>query len=232
MDYKWKIDNFDSEVFGFKVAKIENIKSLRHIVGLIDSLKKKKIDYATIRIGSNNFSLAHSLEKNGFILVDGLISLSLDLTKTDAEKIKEIRICREKDLEQMKKITKGLFSSTRITNDPITSKKADNYYYKWIENSIKRSSDSVLIWEEKNEILGFIIVTKKGRIPLVGVIEKARGKGIGKKLLKASFNVFKSWGIEEVFIDTQMGNIAALRTYQRIGFKTVNSFLTFRWSSV
>lgn len=239
MNYSWELDNFDSEVFGFKVAKIQRVKS-ESVKDLIKDLLKNGIGYATLRIQSNNFSVIHALEKSGFVLVDGLISFSLMISDIEVTKIpSEIREANNNDLVNLKKLTSGLFSTGRVMSDPFIPKnKATQFYVKWIENSILRKvADLVLVWEEKDlpagrqgEILGYISLQKKGQIPLVGVSIKARGKGIGKKLIEASLNKFKEWNIEAVVIETQIDNALALNLYQRAGFKIVNSFLTLRWA--
>lgn len=232
MNYSWELDNFDSEVFGFKVAKIQRVKS-ESVKDLIKDLLKNGIGYATLRIQSNNFSVIHALEKSGFVLVDGLISFSLMISDIEATKIpSEIREANNNDLVNLKKLTSGLFSRGRVMSDPFIPKnKATQFYVKWIENSILRKvADLVLVWEEKREILGYISLQKKGQIPLVGVSIKARGKGIGKKLIEASLNKFKEWNVEAVIIETQNDNIAALGLYQAVGFKITNSFLTLRWA--
>lgn len=247
MKYSWKEDKFDWGIFGFKVAKITKIDSsgsyqalTKRIEGLINELIKNKVSYATHRASSNNFQMIHALEQAGFILVDGLISLSLDLSSFEPEKKGLeasqpgglLREAKNSDFAQLKKITTNLYSGTRITNDPRTKPHANKYYIEWIENSVNGdAADSVLVWEEDNRILGYVTLQKKGQIPLIGVSEKARGKGIGRSLLHASFARFKKWGVETISIDTQMGNIPALRSYQGVGFKIVDSHLTFRWTS-
>lgn len=231
MKYLWKLDNFDSEVFGFKVAKIEGLEG-ESVKDLIKDLLKNKIKYAIIRTQSNNFPLIHSLEKYGFVLVDGLISLKIEIAPLPEESASQIREGESRDLEELKTLTVGLYSISRVFNDPLIPKdKASNFYAKWIENSILgKAADSVLIWEDKEQILGYITLQKKGQIPLIGVSPQSRGKGIAKKLVRASFNKFNEWGIKTVMVETQMGNISALRVYQNCGFKIVDSFLTLRWA--
>lgn len=230
MHNSWKIDDFDSSVFGFKVAKIVDLDS-KNVESLIRDLIKNKVAYATYRVQANNFPLIHALEESGFVLVDGLISLSLDLDSIKPEIESAIREAKKSDLANLKKLTTNLYSGTRITNDPKTKSFANRYYTSWIENSVNgEAEDSVLVWDEQGQILGYVTLQKKGQIPLIGVSEKARGKGIARSLLNASFARFRKWGVDTVNIDTQMGNIPALRAYQGVGFKIVDSHLTFRWA--
>lgn len=230
MKYSWKVDDFDSKVFGIKVVKINDLDP-KQINNLVGDLVKNKVKYATIRVQSNNPGLVHRLESKGFILVDGLISLDLDLDRVELTTDSSIRDAKNSDVTQLKKLTTDLYSGTRITNDPLIHARASEYYIKWIENSVKGEvADSVLVWEEQGEILGYVTLQKEGQIPLIGVSEKARGKGIAASLLHAAFAKFKKWKVKKISIDTQMGNIPALRAYQGAGFKIVDSYLTFRWA--
>ncbi len=232
MKYSWEFDKFDSEIFGFKVAKIRSLEA-GSIKDLIKDLGKNKVKYATFRLESNNFKIIHTLEKSGFILVDGLIRLSFKTSVMKGEKISnEIRKATDNDLGELKELTSRLFSTGRVMNDSFIPKnKARQFYVRWIENSILgKAAESVLVWEEGRKILGYITLMKSGQIPLLGVSEKARGKGTGKKLINAALLEFKEWGVENIILETQIDNISALRLYQSCGFKIVNSFLTLRWA--
>lgn len=232
MKYSWKLDDFDSEVFGFRVAKIEAL-DVENVKSLIKDLITNKFKYATYRAQSNNFSIIHALEKSGFILVDGLISLSIDISNIEKrEAISEIREADRNDLRELENLTSGLYLVTRTFNDPLIPKnKANEFFIKWINNSVLgKAADSVLIWEEYGKILGYITLQKKGQIPLLGVSRQARGKGIAKKLISASFDKFKEWKVKNIIIETQMSNISALRVYSACGFKIIDSFLTLRWA--
>lgn len=232
MKYSWKLDDFDSEIFGFRVAKIEILDS-ESVKDLIEDLITNKVKYATYRVQSNNFPTIHALEKSGFILVDGLISLSIDISNIEkGETTDRIREADRNDSSKLRNLTSGLYLISRAFNDPLIPKnKANEFYVRWIENSILgKAADSVLVWEEIGEILGYITLQKKGQIPLLGVSKEARGKGIARKLINASFNKFKEWKVENIIIETQMGNIPALRVYSACGFKIIDSFLTLRWA--
>lgn len=233
MDYSWKLDDFSTQVLGFKTVKIVNIESPDNVKDLLSDFAKNSIEYATYRVGANNFPLIHSLEKSGFVLVDGLISLDADISNMEIrERTNEIREASKNDLKELTDMTLGLYLISRIYNDPlIPKKKADNFYKKWVENSLSgKVADMVLVWYEK-KLLGYITLQKKGQIPLIGVSREAQGRGIAKKLIKASFVKFKEWGVGVVKIETQMGNIPALRVDIDCGFKIVDSFLTFRWAN-
>jgi len=237
MNSSFKNDAYDSKIFGFRVAKIHSINdpvkpsSLdQSIKDLIRDLIKNKFVYATYRVAANKFPLIHSLEENGFILVDGLVSLETNIEDVVFEDVPEVRIANRKDKRSLESIASSFYLN-RVFNDPvIPRRRANDFYKKWTENSLRGlAADLVLVWDEDG-IKGFTTLEKSGHIPLTAVSSEARGKGIAKKLTKSTFPYFKKWKVKKILIETQMGNIPALRSYQACGFKITSSHLTFRWA--
>lgn len=230
MNFSFDLSQFDTDLFGFKVAKINSISTEDAVIDIIKKLRGEGVKYASYRIHANDFPIIHSLERNGFLLVDGLISLK-GIIPQDNERSKSITDASLDQLDDLKSLAREVFSLNRFYNDPIIPKdKANELYAVWMENSLKgKAADKVLVYMDKGEVLGFLTLQKNGHIPLAGVSEKARGRGIAKKLITYSFDIFRNWGSSEVFIETQMGNIPALRAYLSCGFKIVDSHLTFRW---
>lgn len=237
MNYSWEISSFDSEIFRRKVARIiSNNKGKtrlnKTLKSLIEDLEKSKVWYATYRVNANFYHIIHELEQYDFLLIDGIITLEIKLDNKQIEYLpKQIRFAKIKDLKQLLKISGSVFAVTRYYHDPIIPKnKADKVYQKWVTNSLnEKSSKMVLVWEENKKILGLTTLDKKGQIILVGVSEKAWGKGIGRELIKGALNKFRELKRERVVVETQITNIPALRLYQSLGFKVIDSFLTYRW---
>jgi dTDP-4-amino-4,6-dideoxy-D-galactose acyltransferase len=232
MNYSWELSPFDTEIFGFKTAKITYVQS--YVSDLIHDFKKAKITYATCRISANDYSVIQSLEENGFILVDGLITLTVDLNTDQEIGFTPLKEATSEDHMKLINVAGSIFRGiSRYYHDPVIStEKADNIYRQWMKNSLDGTvADVVLVSREMNDISGFITVQKKGQIPLIGVTEKVRGTGIGKKLIQTALATCKNWGLHKVLIETQMTNISALRLYHSCGFKIVSSHLTFRWHS-
>lgn len=241
-NFSWTLQNFDTKLLGFGVAKIEEVNfeqdknKLQKIVSeLIADLRFSNISYATYRVLANSFPLIHSLERAGFLIVDGMIALEADLNNIGEFSVsKIIRKAEKRDYDFLKNLASQVFSLTRFYNDPVISKeRADELYSSWMKNSLNgKVADMVLVWEEHGQILGFITLQKNGHIPLIGVSQEARGRGIAKELVRAAFLEFVKNDCSKAFIETQIVNIPALRAYQSCGFKVVNSYLTFRWTDL
>lgn len=239
--FSWQYQDFDSKILERNVAKIHYIKARddgnerrKLIRQLIANLKENKIEYATYRIKASDFLTIHALEDEGFRLVDGCIKLETEILELRDKTPQNIRNAEEKDIPQLKRLASCVFSQTRFYNDPLIKKsQADTIYSEWIKNSILgNAADAVLIWEDENLPRGFITLGKDGTIILIAVDVKQQGKGIGKWLIKSASSQFKNFGVKSSTVETQMTNAQALRLYQACGYKIVDAYLTFRWSSI
>lgn len=240
MNYSFEVVDLDTNLFGFKVAKIISIDDYgnsdtlcKRVCQLIVALKQAKVAYATYRLSSNAFPIIHAIEREGFVIVDGVVDLSANINDMPIGVVKDnIREAKVEDINNLKKIAEETFLLNRFYWDPIIPKdKAPFIYGAWVENSvIGKEADCVFIIKEKEKIVGFITLEKKGHIPLIAVASDFQGKGIAKILLNAAFTRFRKWGVKQINIETTFLNLPALRAYLAIGFIIVGSRFTFRWS--
>lgn len=239
MNYSWELSSFDTEILGFKTAKITHIDSSddkdvinRSISDLKKDLKNHRITYITYRLSADDYSMIQTLEENGFILVDSLLTLATNLTISQRNDFPYILKAAQEDYPQIIDLAGSIFRGvSRYYHDPIIpTEKGDIIYRTWMKNSLEGSvADVVFVWKDEKGILGFITLQKKGQIPLIAVSEKARGKGIGKKMIFAALDTFTSWGLDRAVIETQTTNIQALGLYYSCGFNIIGSYLTLRW---
>lgn len=238
--FSWQYLDWDSKILERAVAKVISFEGRREprlqgklVKELTRSFSENEIVYATYRIYASEFVNIHALEQEGFLLVDGHMSLETNITGSTLHEANAIRIAKESDIPNLTKLASSAFSQTRFYNDPLVKKyQADAVYSEWVKNSIKGfMADRVFVWEEGGDIIGFITLKKNGNISLIAVSGAERGKGIGKSLVKAALNQFVSWGLKKSTVETQTTNVAALRTYQGCGYRIVSSHLTFRWAS-
>lgn len=238
MRYSWKPLAFDTEILGFKTAKIERIDSTdpntagEIVKQLIADLRQNNIEYASYRLPAENTAVIHALEQQGFVLVDAMLGLEKILDQSiQVHDTYPIRPAKINDLKQLSDMVRGLFLQTRFYQDPIIpTAKADIIYQKWVENSVRGSqADHVLVWEENGRILGFITLKNTGHIPLVAVAKDAQGRGIARHLLSSAEEHFIKMNLSKAYIETQISNIPAIRAYLSSGFKPISSSLTLRW---
>lgn len=229
MQFSWHNDPFDTEILGFSTAKITEINSPNDVVGLVNALIEGYIEYATYRFSSKRLDIAHALEKNGFLLVDGAINF--ENSSLETYESKNVREAIIEDIERLKQISGHAFDSTRFFNDPIISNnKAQEIYKRWVENSVSSDvADRVLVFEQNGMIAGYVTI-KGEHIPLIAVGKEFQGNGIGKMLVKSALSYIKDSGGDNAKIETQIQNISAIRAYASCGFKAIETYLTFAWS--
>lgn len=112
----------------------------------------------------------------------------------------------------------------------------ENEYYKIIELGKKLNPkfnrefignlEKVLVYEENNEIIGFIeYLSLYEVVEIINIIvkEEYRNKGIGTKLLNSSINK----DTKEIILEVRDNNEEGLKFYQDNGFKiirTINNY--------
>ena len=103
----------------------------------------------------------------------------------------------------------------------------------WTRHCLKTalSDDIFLVYQQKN-VIGYLIAClceqgKKAEILRIAVHPNHRGKGIAKELLETSFRIFSEDPVEEVSLNVDSSNRAAVKLYEKLGFEIakVNSFL-------
>jgi ribosomal protein S18 acetylase RimI-like enzyme len=112
----------------------------------------------------------------------------------------------------------------------------------WIANSIRgQIADQVLVAEYRGIPVGFVTLEIDkdaskclgrgvGHIPLIGTHPSYRGRGIAVTLTEAAIGgFFKKNRVDLVRIETQLSNIPASRTYEKLGFRIVDAGQTLRW---
>ena len=99
-----------------------------------------------------------------------------------------------------------------------------------IESMIKDENAKILVAKIENKVVGFAClcvqkkerkgykVNKIGYIYNLGVDEKYRRKGVGKKLVESAINYFRENGCEAVDLNVFWFNQEALKFYQNLGF--------------
>lgn len=247
---------WDTEHFGINIGRINEIiawaEGYRKELAVKDELLrfiennsiKDKIACAYCRVGINDFSSIHSLESNGFRIIDIITTFRFDFRKSNALQemhqkkrpfINEItvRSWKEEDLEKLGNIASSSYIYDRFHSDPMFPKdKSDKFHEKWIVNCCNGLADEVLVAASDDEPLGFItckVKGAKGLIDIVGVSKDMQKKGTGAMLLSTALEWFKD-RVDVVEVGTQNRNIPAMKLYINAGFMPISSKLTFhRW---
>ncbi|MBJ2174576.1 GNAT family N-acetyltransferase [Aureibaculum sp. A20] len=227
--------SWDSDFFGFKIAKIKIDRDFNQLQDLLNKLKHRE-SYKLVYVFTKDEILnLDFIDKYNGKLVDRKVTyskyvnennlISLDfINKYQSGKVDSILI----DLA----IQSGEFSRFKI-DDKIETDKFEELYQLWVRNSIdKKIAKEVFVYSE-NEILGFITVgvkNEKANIGLIAVDHNARGKGIGKKLMVRAERWAVNTDYNEIQVVTQGNNKSACNFYENCGYSIVKTeFIYHFW---
>lgn len=115
----------------------------------------------------------------------------------------------------------GIHSRFKIDKN-FESSYYEKLYNEWIIKSCSREiAFEVLVYGNENDPDGFITIQQKNNeahVGLIAVHERARGKGIGKKLMEAAEFIAKNHTFDTIKVTTQADNIQACSLYEKCGF--------------
>ena len=101
-----------------------------------------------------------------------------------------------------------------------------SYSKRQLHYLVTKAHSMVLIYTDKNHIIGFIIVlyrrgSQVAGIETIDVDPVYQHQGIGSRLLQAAFKEMKGQGIQRVRLEVASTNHDAIQVYKKAGFSTV-----------
>ncbi len=194
------------------------------------------------RLPLDNIQMIHSVESNGGILCDVLVTFESVLPNNSLNAITQennsvqSRKSNMGDVKLIRSIARQSFRWSHFYVDPnIPSEKADRLFEAWVTNLIKDENCTILVTEYCDNITGFVtcksIRNENGEhigiIDLIAVVEHYRRKGYGSVLLKGAISLFGKLGAQKVLVGTQASNLASMRLYETHGFRACKIEATF-----
>ena len=238
---------FDSHLFGMRIGRLGDgpLTEIRARAAVEWSRvnRVRCLYYLCPAHDAKSMAIAQQF---GFLVVDVRVTFAI----TSEDYLKEsgsptpspldgdiaIRSHLPSDVSELTSIAATSYTDTRFYQDPRFAREAcDRLYEIWVEKSCRGYAEAVLVADVEGQPAGFITchLTPKGEgnIGLVGVSEHARGRRLGKMLVRAALDWFAQRGTLRVTVVTQGRNLAAQRLYQRSGFLTNRVDLWLhRWS--
>lgn len=141
----------------------------------------------------------------------------------------------EKDLEAIKAIARSAHHDTRFFKDlNFVRAKCSMLYEKWIERDFEIGQVLGFFPEHQDEVGGYVTFAQESsevaRIGLIAVADSLRGRGGGGMLLDAAMSAAAEQGAKKIRVATQGTNVAALKLYEKAGFRVCDVKIWFhRW---
>jgi len=190
------------------------------------------------RINLNNIFLIQHLLSQNYFLADILISLNkieeresvVDIKQPSNLIIEDVKMEYE---EKLVDITRSAYIYSHYYTDTLIHfEKAEKIYIEWIKNSLRGYANKILVAKQNKHIVGYITCkvipigkSRYGLIDLIAVRKSYQQKDIGLHLILSALKWFSNH-VRTVYVTTQAQNIAAIRLYEKTGFRIVSSEAT------
>jgi dTDP-4-amino-4,6-dideoxy-D-galactose acyltransferase len=223
---------WDTDFWRVRIGRVEGDVLSSELVARIDRWADEHVAACVYFLASGEDPASvHAAEDAGFHLMDLRTELGRDAAPGPAE---GLRLAREEDREILRAIARSSHGITRFYADPrFPNDRCDDLYATWIERSLDGWAQAVLVVEAEGVASGYVSVHldgERGSIGLIAVDERARGRGLGEALSRGAVDWCAAAGASSVSVVTQGRNAAALRTFERAGFRTQSVGLWFhKW---
>ena len=138
-----------------------------------------------------------------------------------------IRRCEEKDLVSVMDI--NLIALPEHYSD---------YFF---ESILRELPEAFIVAELNDRIVGYIMCkiefgfsnyrklgfVKKGHVVSVAVLERDRGKGIGKALMLEGISGVMGRKSDEIYLEVRISNESAIKMYEKLGFQIKSKLRTY-----
>ncbi len=225
----FKILDWDSGFFGFKIAKISAFEHYDNLLEIISDLKKENVKLIYLIADPTDTDRNIEISRTGAQLVDEKITYRINTCSAKYIQNRFIeKYAESQPNEKLIDIALQTSMYSRYRIDKRFGNEACNKLYEtWICNAINASFDDCLyVYKEQSNILGLITLktlnANLGSIGLIGVDNNSRGKKIGYQLIQKAIGHFSESNIFRISVATQKANTLACRFYEKNGFEIFN----------
>jgi dTDP-4-amino-4,6-dideoxy-D-galactose acyltransferase len=228
---------WDTNYFGYPTYRIELIiydhrdtyvlnKALNALLTVYENIEKV---YILINIPAEDLLLIQAIGSTKFKLIETRLNYYLSDLRNQKDEIYKVRDATIEDIESMKNVAMIMRNQyDRVHADPaFSSKQADEYIGKFVEESVKGFADIVLVPDIANTpAFGFL--AGKNPVNILGnnisklviaAVDNSNYKGWLFILLSAMILRMKQNGSDYLTTITQASNRPAIRTWEKAGFR-------------
>jgi ribosomal protein S18 acetylase RimI-like enzyme len=225
---------WDSAFFGFSLARVTgstlDAASASEVVALA---RAQHVACLSLLLPGADAASIAAAQDAGFHLVDVRTTLERPAGQPlpDAPGLL-VRPHAEPDLPVLEDIAGEAHLNTRFARDArFPRDRVAELYRTWIRKECSGGADEVLVVEAEGAPVGYVTCQGgaggPGKISLIAVRNGVRRRGAGTALLRAALEWFTAKGMERVSVVTQGHDVAAMRLYERTGFRTTTVELWF-----
>ncbi|MFQ6085141.1 MAG: ribosomal protein S18-alanine N-acetyltransferase [Candidatus Bathyarchaeia archaeon] len=112
----------------------------------------------------------------------------------------------------------------------------EHYSRSFYEDLLRRFPKTFLVALHEGNVIGYVMcrmefgfselhklkLTKKGHVVSIAVLPEHRRRGVGTMLMSQAMAGMREYGASESFLEVRVGNDAAIRFYESLGFRIVH----------
>lgn len=122
------------------------------------------------------------------------------------------------------KISEMTLSDLNEISNILTTDFDDFWNASTLESELKNPFSKYIVAKKENEIIGFAgVIDTVDRLEITNIVVKKsyRKNGIGTILLKEFIKIAKEKGKNEISLEVNSSNLAAIKLYEKNGFKNI-----------
>jgi len=230
---------WDTAFWGFRIAKL-NCQNLDEptLAKLESWCETDQTKCLYLLADGTSAETLHWAQTGGFRFIDLRVELEKKLAPPPSGSTSShpIRRATSDDRMALRQLARVAHSDTRFFKDlRFARSKCEDLYATWIERDLNQSVIMVSpSGERTNEINGYVSYQidsqGRGQIGLLAVAAADQGRGLGKALISAACRCLSTNDVTDLRVVTQGTNVAALRLYESLGFRTRDAKVWFhRW---
>lgn len=231
---------WDSEVFGFPVAQIEQLDLGPGTTapGLFGDLEnwcaEHRVRLISCRLDHGRLPESAALEEHGFRFIETVFGPRLGPLENLAAPSRTVDVGEASalDLDAIEAIASAVFTTGRFLLDGrLDPGLSHRRYANWVRTSFADARHTVLKGEVAGDLVGFFIVEPRsdGSVywHLTAMAPRWQGQGLGLSLWQTMLLRHRAEGV--TFVETTISghNLAAINLYARLGFSFASSQMTF-----
>jgi ribosomal protein S18 acetylase RimI-like enzyme len=228
--------SLDSDRFGVRVfrAAADTLEEARAVCAFLDA---NAVDMLIARCPTHALEVAQHWESAGFFLTDTLVYFGGDTARFELAPPRETRLVCEDDRASLEAVARAGFTDFRghyHTDPKLDASRATEGYVEWCLRSTRDPHFEVWVTGDPGDVTGFLTLQTHGpdraEIVLNAVSPRHQRKGIYDALVRAAGSSCRARGIPDLFVSTQLSNLAPQKVWVRHGMEPRSSFYTFhRW---
>lgn len=227
----------DSRRFGRRIWRA-TVEAPADVAALEALAAREGIEMVIARTATAHTSAVHALEASGHRLMDALVYWGGPLTDA-AQRPDGVRLATAADRTALGALAREGFTAyagghyhedARLDPALVT-----DGYVEWCETSLDKSDHEVWVATDDDgsgALVGFLSLRlgEPADMVLNAVAERARGRGVYRRLVAAAMASARAHGTKDITVSTHLLNVTPQRVWARAGLLPTHSLYTFhKW---